>query len=962
MKKSTLKLIVYNAFAFLILGLVVSINAAANHWNRALDLYLGKIGGAGANASASDYSSDEDLRLAQEELVRNIVDEGSVLLRNENNALPLAGNEKVTIFGQQSVFWANGSIGSAAMKSKENMTLKQSLEASGFTVNSSTWDYYVQQNKKIGAGGGGQSSDWSLNETPWDTIKSSCGSSFASNKDIAVVLFTRLGCEGGDLPREMSRYDGAANESYLQLSSTEKGLLEGIKSEGFSKIVLILKTSNVIQMDFIDEAKYGVDACLLIGSTGANGIEEIGKILNGSVNPSGHLADTIVYDNFSSPAMQNFGDFRYVDSNGEVIKANFLNYSEGIYVGYKYYETRYEDKVLNTSNVGNYDYSTQVKYPFGYGLSYTNFEYSDSQMSEQDGKITVTTNVKNTGTVEGKDAVEVYFQAPYTEYDKTNKVEKASVNLVAFKKTGSIKPGESEAVEITFDLDDMKSYDYTNKKCYIMDEGNYYISIGNDAHDALNNILAKKGKGVADGMTQDGVANNAFVYSLDSFKEINKDDATEHEITNRFDDAIAADGKYLSRSKWTMMEDNGLCYATGEKEGVSFVTDANRTVKTRLASDELIAKLDDISFQSSGIPQDKINNSDVVFEQNNKVKFSQLKGLEYGSDMYKKFVQQLKISELHSLYNTAGYGTKGFQAYGMPTTYHYDGPLGLTSYVSDWSSFSYPNITMIASTYNVELAEKMGKLVAEDGLRANVSGWYAPAMNIHRTAFSGRNYEYYSEDGILSGIIGAAEVKGANSKGMITFIKHFAANDEETERSSCSIWLNEQSFREIYLKPFEITVKEGKTTGLMASMNRIGTRYTRGSYALMTQILRDEWGFKGATITDFTATNKKYADMALAAGIDLQLDTTPNVLTSTKENYIRNALQQAAERTCYMIANSNAMDVFNGGGSSLNEGISVWVIIVLSLDAVAVIGLGLGEFFMLRDLRRNKKSEQLLED
>lgn len=954
MNVKKLKLIIYTVVAFLLIALVAAINVIAVYYDQALVLYLGTVGGNSTAESLSSYENDEDLRIAQEQLVRDIVDEGTVLLKNDG-VLPLEDGGNVTLFGQSSVHWSNSGTGSAAMADENlKLDLKSSLEQAGFAVNGTVWDYYKNSGREMAAGGSGQSADWSLNETDWNTLKSACGQSFSQFNDAAVVVFARVGCEGADLPREMSRYDGLADEHYLQLSTVERGLLNGIREAGFDKIVVILKTSNAMQMDFLDLA----DACMWIGSTGDNGVEEVGKILSGEVNPSGHLADTLVYDNFSAPAMQNFGDFRYVDSEGELTGENYMNYAEGIYVGYKYYETRYEDKVMGTGNAGDYDYLKTVAYPFGYGLSYTQFSYENFSCEESGGDITVKVTVKNTGDMAGKDAVQVYFQAPYTDYDRENGVEKAAINLAAFKKTGYIQPGGSEEVILSFNAEDvMKSYDAGTAKSYILDEGDYYIAVADNAHEALNSILAKKGYSGAEEITSGGDPGLVGVYTVESFKTLNKDSSTGTMVTNRFDDALLDDAVYLSRSDWSVLEGDGLRYATGIKGGVSHTTDAEKNVYTTVADEQLIAKLNDIGWKASGIPESAEDASEVVYDKPADIKFYDMDGVPYDDPRWDELISQMKISELHSLYNKAGYSTQAVDSIGKPRTYDYDGPLGLTSYISGWNSFSYPATIMLASSWNTELAERMGALVGEDGLRAGISGWYAPAMNIHRTPFSGRNYEYYSEDAVLSGVIGAAEVKGCRSKGLCTYVKHFAVNDVETERSSLAVWLGEQAMREIYLKPFEYAVKDGGTNAMMASMNRVGCRYTRGSYALLTIVLREEWGFEGAVITDFTSTKDEYSDMALAAGVDLQLDTSANTLSSTKSNEVRHALQRAAKNTCYMVATSFMMDL-----GVTSQGVAVWVILVILLDALTLAGCAVGEYLFVREYLRKKCAEKMMED
>ncbi len=955
MKNKKKMLIIGNVLLALFLILVIVVNSVALYWSQALLLFFGTIGGArgsSQNLFSSTYGNQKLLLRDLEEFVKTVVDEGAILLKNENT-LPLPEGERVTLFGQGSVNWLTTGTGSSAIQKSDypDLTLKSSLEDAGFRVNGAVWDYYSGTNKRLGQGGGGINANWKLNETDWTTIQEQCGSSFESYSDVAVVVISRIGCEGGDLPRDMSGHEGTAAESYLQLSSAEREILAGIKKAGFGKTVVLLNTCNAMQMDFINDPQLGVDACLVIGGTGANGLAEIGKILSGAVNPSGHTADTYVYDNFSSPAMQNFGDQRYITESGELLGDDFalINYGEGIYVGYKYYETRYEDKVMGTGNAGDYDYSSVVAYPFGYGLSYTTFSYSDFTLTEQEGMLTAQIKVTNAGTVSGKDAVGLYYQAPYTEYDREKGVEKASVNLADFAKTKELAPGESELISFTFDAKDtMKSYDAGGVRGYIMEPGTYYVTIAQDAHEAVNQILALKGYDTGHGMTSEGNVSLAGTYEVNEFTEIEADSVTGTTVTNRFDDAVARDAVYLSRNDWSVMENNGLQYCTETRS-----IDGRLEVGVHTADAELIANLKNIGWAASGIPAHAEDTSEAIIDTPAGLELIDMTGASYDDPRWDALISQAKVSELHGLYNRAGYMTQAVESLHKPQTTDLDGGLGLANYINNWHCFAYPAENVMSASWNQELAQKMGEFVGEEALLTGISGWYAPAMNIHRTPFCGRNYDYYSEDPVLSGKLGAAEVRGASSKGMYTFIKHFAVNDQETKRSSLSTWVQEQAMREIYLKPFELAVKEGGSTGVMASMNRIGYRFTRGSYALLTTVLRDEWGFRGAVITDACQTSREYSDMALAAGVDLQLNTAENKLTDTKDPVVRHSLQRAAKNTCYMVANSLAM---NGviKGNAVSSGLPVYTLILAGLDLFTLAGIGFGEFFLIRRYRRKE--------
>ncbi|QOL34781.1 glycoside hydrolase family 3 N-terminal domain-containing protein [Bifidobacterium lemurum] len=655
--------------------------------------------------------------------------------------------------------------------------------------------------------------------------------------------------------------------------------------------------------------------------------------------------DTQVYDVFSSPAMQNFGNSRYVDDQGNIIGDGYtyVTYSEGIYVGYRYYETRYEDSIMGTDNVGDYDYEQEVAFPFGYGMSYTDFTWSNYTMSEQDGVITVSVDVENSGDAAGKDVLEVYFQSPYTDYDRDNGVEKSAVELAAFAKTDLLEPGETQTVTATFDVDDMKSYDAQGAQTYIMDEGTYYVTAARDAHQAVNNMLTAKGYDVDDDSAS---ADMVASYEVDALRTLDTDDATGATVTNLFDDALAEDAEYLTRSNWTMMDDNGIAYSTSTavQDGVTY--------PTHEADDELIANIDATGWEASGRPADADNNDDVTVDTDRGLELVDMVGLDYDDPQWEQLLDELKVSEMHLLYNKSGFNTPMIESVNKPATADTDGPAGLANFMSGWGSFNYSTDYMLASTWNVDLAQQMGELVGEDGLRSNTVGWYAPAMNMHRTPFGGRGFEYYSEDPMLSGAMGTAECLGATSKGLVTYIKHFALNEQETNRSSVATWANEQTIREIYLKPFEMSIKEGNANGLMDSMNRLGFRYTRGYYALLTSLLRVEWGFTGTVITDAANVSPEAVnDMCLSAGTDLQLTTGQNKLSDTKSNRVRNALREASKHTLYAFGNSAAMNGITRGSNLSAGNMAVYQVILIAIDVLAALALAVGEWFVIRRSR-----------
>lgn len=876
MKKIQYKkpLIITNVLLALLLAVVVILNSVAVYYGTALELFFGTVGAEHTTSEnyTSEYDSADSLRTAQEEFARTVVGEGSVLMKNDNAALPLAEGSAVTVLGSET--WYNTGTGSGAVASNEygNITTSYVLELAGFKVNPSR-------------------------------------DSYDGYKDAVFYIISRVGGEGSDCTLE-----DPDSTRYLKLTENEMSDLREIAGAGFDKTIVLLNTSNAINMDFIDETQYDIDACLWMGVTGCNGLEALGTLVSGKTNPSGRLVDTYLYDNTLNPAMQNFGNAVY-----EGTDIPYVNYVEGIYLGYKYFETRYEDVVMGTPNAGEYQYQDVVYRPFGFGLSYTTFDWSDYTLTEnEDGTITVNVTVTNSGSVAGKDVVQIYFQAPYTDYDKENLVEKASVNLAAFAKTGILEPGSSETVEITYDPQEiMKSYDANMARTYIMDEGDYYVTAAKDAHDAVNNFLAAKGYSV------DGNSDLVATYHVPEFLILNTDAVTGTEITNQFDDAVALDCEYLSRQNWNRVE-----------EGLTYTADGTNV-------DNLTKYYQRAGWAASGRPAELNSTEETVTGAENSLTIADMRGVAFDDPQWDTLLDQLTVTEMHDLFKRAGYTTSAMPSIGKERTYDFDGPAGIVNYVSGWSSFGYPSEVVLASTWNVDLAEEMGRLVGEDGLRADIQGWYAPSMNLHRTALSGRNFEYYSEDSILSGLMGAAEVMGVQSKGMFVYIKHFVVNDQETNRSTTCTWLTEQALREIYLKPFEITIKQGQASGVMGSMNRIGYRRTVGSYALMTKVLREEWGFHGGVVTDFVTYGSEDADQILAAGTNLILQTSEVPLTRTNSWTRRDALRDSAHETLYMVANSVAVDV----GSS---GTPVYYFILFALDALTLIGIVAAEILAYR--------------
>ncbi|MBR4209975.1 MAG: glycoside hydrolase family 3 C-terminal domain-containing protein [Lachnospiraceae bacterium] len=953
---SKFRIVAVNIILATVLALTVVLNFVASYWSGALTLALGTVGGEKegtvneANYFTSEFSADDDLIKAQEQFSIDVVEEGAVLLKNDNDTLPLAEDERtINVFSINQREWIRNGSGSSSIPLNPNYSTKtiiSSLKDAGLTINPTLEEYYFSlpytSRKNVGN---------KILEQPWADVLEACGKSWNAANEVALVIFSRVGGEGSDCIRDMSNAGGTVDEHYLELNQTERELLEGIASQGFKKTIVLLNSCNAIQMDFLDEERYDIDACFWVGGTGLIGSDAVGRLLTGELTPSGHLTDTYLKDNFATPAMKSFGLNNYVDADGKRVgnKYSYVNYCENIYLGYRYFESRYEALMLGDPNVGNYDYDAVVSRPFGYGLTYTSFKYSNMQMTVDSAelgrdKITVSIDVENTGKRDGKDAIEVYFQAPYTAYDKENGVEKSSICLANYAKTPVIKAGEKVTVTVSFDAEDiMKSYDANKAKAYIMDDGDYYITVGEDAHAAINNILKVKGVAV------DGDADLVKTYNVKNFKVIDKDLATGNAITNQFDYAKAQDAVYLTRENWALMDDDSLVYGDIVQTSAHGVLSASH-----LLDSDLKAKIDAVGWESSGIPASAENNADVVWGQEGDLELIQLRGLPYDDPMWDQLLSQVKLSEAHEVIATAGYNTAKIASINKPKTFDCDGTAGLWNMLNGWAAFEFPSGTIIGTTWNQELQKRFGELVGEDGLRSAATGWYAPSFDMHRTAFSGRNNEYYSEDPILSGRTAAAVVKGALSKGMISYIKHLALNDMETNRSNVCTWATEQSIREIYLRAFEIAIKDGGANGVMTGMNRIGYIKAISNYSLTTGVLRNEWNFHGIIVSDITS-DATLTDGMLSSGADTMLTTGMCRLTTTAENKYQNLMKEVIHRICYNVVNSSAMNGYTAGSKTASEGIPVYMILLGVLDVLVALAIILAEIGMVKSYRKAKQ-------
>lgn len=948
-------------------------NASAQAVNIALKTSTNKTVGKDDSVKyfETGFDSVEDLEAHDKEIAEQLTGEGAVLLKN-NGALPLAAGSKISTLSHSSVGIATCGTGSAAIDTSKAPTLKEALEADGLEVNPTLWDFYLtgegskfprNPSKDTDATGINVRSDYHVNEVPMDVYTDAVKDSFASYGDAAIITITRLAGEMYDVP-----IDGFTDGTdALQLTQEEKDLL-AMARENFDKVIVLINSTNAMQCDFLTDDSYGVDAALWIGYTGTWGLNAVADILTGEVNPSGHLVDTYCNDNSTAPSLVNFYGTQYAnateDNNAEwydfMIDGNkYYNvYSEGIYIGYRYYETRYEDAVLGQGNAGDYDYNANVAYPFGYGLSYTTFDWSNfkSSYDAATDSFNVSVDVKNTGSVAGKEVVQVYFQSPYTDYDKQNKVEKAAVELCGFGKTEILEPGASETVTVNVPRSELAAYDANGAKTYILDAGDYYLTAAHDSHDAINNVLAAKGYTVENGMTADGNADMAWNYNVAS---LDKDTysvsaVTGEAITNQFDNAdpsyYGMDGiNYLSRSDWQ---------GTWPQ------------VVTLEANEALIADLNMTGNYTADPDSDAVM---PTMGADNGMTLGMMIGKSYDDPDWDKLLDQVTFDEMAKLIGQGYHNTAMVQSVSKPSTLDDNGPQGFTQSLTGISTnhCAYSDENIMAATFNTELMEEVGKCIGNDVMDLGASGLYGPAMDTHRNAYCGRNFEYYSEDGFLSGKIAAAEISGIQSKGVYVYMKHFALNDSETKSRSISTWANEQSIREIYLKPFEMSVTEGGAKAVMNAFARVGAVWSGADAGLMTNVLRNEWGFDGFVLTDFSG-NPMFTARGIAlrtfdaaygvlAGTDSwdssDVQWTTELTTQYKDcPEVVQAMRQSTHRILYVIANSCAMNGFTAD-TKIVKVTPWWQTALIVLDVVLAVLTVLCIVMLVKRIKASKAAK-----
>ncbi len=943
--------------------------------NGALGIKTSKVVNEDGDSEDTTYYESEYGELNAENLQKLIKDtydesvleeeEGAVLLKNENGALPLSDSEKrVTLFGHafaQPLYKA-ASAGSNGYKGEYCIDPYTAFENEGFEVNSKLKEAYKASKTERGTGAFDfitqTSSILSMGEESKSFYTSDIQNSWADDyNDAAIVMLAREGGEGVELAAKDS--DGI---SQLALHDDEKNLLKMIKDSGkFKKVIVLLNTGNPMELDWLEE--YGVDACLWIGEPGQRGFEGVVKLLTGEAVPSGHLTDTYASDSLSSPAVVNAsGNNQKWTNLDEVLKKttegeNDISYydsqAEGIYVGYKYYETRYEDSVLGQGNADSskgssdgkpWNYADEVTYPFGFGLSYTQFEQRLDSVEVGEDDIKVKATVKNTGKTAGKSVVQVYVQTPYGEYEKANRVEKSAIQLLNFAKTSVLEPGESETVEIVCDKYLLASYDYTKAKSYIMSDGEYYLTLGDDAHDALNNILSAKGAdGLvnADGTAAEGDPGKTYEWeeNFDSQKYASSR-YSDARVTNLFEDAdlnywIDGAVTYLSRSDW---------------DG-TYPVEATKVA----ATDEMIKEMNGEYYEK---PENAPSLSEVSLGENKNIPLASLIGVEYDDEKWDEYLSQFSLTELASL-TADNFGTGEITTVGKPAVVVGDGPDGVggtfdkEKYGDGRDDTCFPCQLILASSFNKDLMQRRGELMGEECLYLDMECDWMPGGNLHRTPFGGRNFEYFSEDANMTYLCTIPEVEGMESKGVHAGIKHFAGNDQENNRQGIACFFNEQAFREGDLRCFEGAIAVAKGQSVMQGFNRIGLKWCSASEALITDLLRGEWGFIGQVETDAVASGEPYKVhfvSTLAAGvnsycIDFGGASSQAIVKAIKENddgNLANILKESAHHYLYPVVNSAVMN-----GYSVNSkvvAVTPWwqpvttsVIILLSLIDILLL-------------------------
>ena len=878
------------------------------------------IGLATGNGTLSDETNEEAAEVAEE-----IMEDGIVLLKNES-LLPLNETKKLNIFGWESINPAYGGAGSGGINDLYDIvSLNQGLENAGFSINQELVDFYNNygaDNPEMSI----QKQSWTLPEPPVDTYSDELIKSAKEYSDVAVVVLSRKAGEGhNDIPMDVRKaaYDNNSDEyddfpegeHYLQLSQTERDMVDMVCSN-FDNVIVVYNGANQFELGFADEYPQ-IKSVVWCPGTGNVGFNALGKVFSGEVNPSGKTPDTFIYDMTTAPWWNNAEKTEYTNladmavegmnaGTAQVYAPAFTNYVEGIYVGYKYYETAAQE--------GAIDYDKTVQYPFGYGLSYTEFEQKMGELEEKDGQISVDVEVTNTGDVAGKDVVEVYYKPPYTN----GGIEKSSANLIEFAKTDLLQPGESQTVTVTFSIEDMASYDENNAKAYVLEKGDYVISINSDSHTVLDQKTYTADKDVV-------------------YKGENKRASDDTAATNVFEDA-KGDVTYLSRADHFANYEEATAAPASAELGEPYVSEYH-----------LNSNFDKTTY---------LNDEDVMptTGADNGLTLADMRDADYDDPRWEKLLDQLTVDEMANMIAMAGYQTAAMDSVGKVATLDFDGPAAINNNFTGVGSIGFPIEVVVASTWNKELAQAWGECMGKISQEMGAEGWYAPGMNTHRTAFGARNYEYFSEDGVLAGNMGAKAVEGARKYGVYSYIKHFALY--EGNAKMVSVWSNEQAIREIYLKPFEISVKQGGANAVMVSWSFLGDKWTGESSNLMNTVLRDEWGFRGMALTDFFRNNGHgfmNADAALANGVDAMLSTF-----NGEENNVANLehptsvlqMRNACKNVMYTVVSSWAYD-----GEHEETGMENWKKAGIGIDIVIALFMAGMEVLVIRGYKKRKNAE-----
>lgn len=891
MEKTKRKFIRAQSLMAILLALVITVNLIC--FGPVSTLLTLAMGGG----TITDDTTEEATKLCEK-----IAEEGVVLLKNDG-LLPLTGIEKLNVFGWASTNPCYGGTGSGALSDAyPTVSLLEGIEKAGIQVNQDLVKFYTDyadQRPVVAI----TEQDWTLPEPTADSYPDTLLGQAENFSDTALVVITRVGGEGADIPRDVSQVtytnnsdsydDFEAGEHYLQLSQTERNMLEMVCSH-FDDVVVVYNGANAMELGFLNEYDQ-IRGALWCPGTGQSGFLALGNILAGKVNPSGRTSDTFVADLTATPNYNNFGGFAYdnveeftVESYGNPVTPTFVNYVEGIYVGYRFYETAAEEGLI--------DYEKTVLYPFGYGLSYTTFQQEMGEITHEDGTISFDVTITNTGDTAGRDVVEVYYDPPYTN----GGIEKASTNLAVFEKTDSLEPGESQTIPVTFLEEDMASFDTSGTGAYVLEKGDYKISLRGDSHTVIEEKTCTVEKDI-------------------TYGEDHKRSTDETAAVNQFSDA-AGDVTYLSR-----------------KDGFANYEEATAAPESFSMSDEAKATFINNSnyhYADYNYDEDEM----PVTGAKNGLKLVDYRGVDYDDSSWEELLDQLTIEDMDNLIANGGFSTAEVNSVGKLGTVDCDGPASINNNFTGVGSIGFPSAVMIANTWNKNVADAFGQSIGKMADEMEVSGWYAPAMNTHRSAFAGRNFEYYSEDPVLSGKMAANAVSGAWQYGVYGYIKHFATNDQETNRNAqlCT-WTNEQALREIYLRPFEYAVKEGGASAVMSAFNYIGTIYAACTPALQQTVLRDEWGFRGMVLTDWYADyGYQNADQLIRSGNDFCLatyDAGSNHVQDTKSATSVKAMRQASKNILYTVVNSRTYALENLESDSFT-----WKTAAVIIDVILAAG------------------------